>query len=187
MITLNPGERIYLIRRKHPIVLWLQLLSVKALFSFLIVLIIIFAFFNFSSFQNSLSIFFLQFPKYNFKIIVIFLLSLFFPFFWDIIFLIITSYLLTYWVVTNQRIIFVQLKSLFNIEYTIVSFEKIQDISIFIKGILPSIFHFGDVRIQTAGEKGEFLLRSIPNPEVAKQIIFEAKLDWIKKYGQSSY
>jgi hypothetical protein len=49
-----------------------------------------------------------------------------------------------------------------------------------IKGILPSIYHYGDLRIQTAAEKGEFVLDQIGDPELAKQVIFEAKMDYQK-------
>jgi hypothetical protein len=49
-----------------------------------------------------------------------------------------------------------------------------------IKGLLSSIYHFGDLRIQTAAEKGEFLLDQIEDPELVKQVIFEAKIDYQK-------
>jgi hypothetical protein len=49
-----------------------------------------------------------------------------------------------------------------------------------IKGFLPSLFHFGDLRIQTAAEKGEFILEKIEDPEIVKQVIFEAKIDYQK-------
>jgi hypothetical protein len=49
-----------------------------------------------------------------------------------------------------------------------------------IKGFLPSIYHFGDLKIETAAEKGEFVLDQIEDPELVKQIIFEAKVDYQK-------
>jgi hypothetical protein len=49
-----------------------------------------------------------------------------------------------------------------------------------IKGILPSLYHFGNLRIQTAAEKGEFVLDQIEDPELVKQVIFEAKIDYQK-------
>jgi hypothetical protein len=36
------------------------------------------------------------------------------------------------------------------------------------------------LRIQTAAEKGEFLLDQIEDPELVKQVIFEAKIDYQK-------
>jgi len=70
--------------------------------------------------------------------------------------------------------------SLFNIQYSSVELDKIQDMTVKIKGILPSIYHYGDLRIQTAAEKGEFVLDQIGDPELAKQVIFEAKMDYQK-------
>jgi hypothetical protein len=61
-----------------------------------------------------------------------------------------------------------------------VELDKIQDMTAKIKGFLPSFFHFGDLRIQTAGEKGEFILDQIEDPELVKQVIFEAKFDYQK-------
>jgi len=67
---------------------------------------------------------------------------------------------------------------LFNLQYSSVELDKIQDMTAKIKGLLPTIYHFGDLRIQTAAEKGEFILDQIEDPELVKQIIFEAKFDY---------
>jgi len=83
-------------------------------------------------------------------------------------------------VITNQRIIEVKLIGLFNVEYSSIELEKIQDIKISIVGPLPSFFRFGNLEIETAGVKGEFVLDQIGDPELVKQIIFEAKLDYQK-------
>jgi hypothetical protein len=109
-----------------------------------------------------------------------FLLSLSLPIFFSLIFLEITRYYLTYWVITNQRLIEAKIVGLFNIQYSSIELDKIQDMTAKIKGILPSIFHFGDLRIQTAAEKGEFILEQIEDPELVKQVIFEAKIDYQK-------
>ena len=107
-----------------------------------------------------------------------FISSLILPILWSLIFYIVTQYYLTYWVITNRRIISAKLVGLFNIKYASISLDKIQDLTVFIKGILPSIYHFGNLRIQTAGEKGQFLLDQIQDPEIVKQVIFEAKIDY---------
>jgi uncharacterized membrane protein YdbT with pleckstrin-like domain len=87
---------------------------------------------------------------------------------------------LTYWIITNQRIIEARLIGLFNVQYSSFELDKIQDMTAKIEGLLPSIFRFGDLRIQTAAEKGEFLLDQIEDPELVKQVIFEAKIDYQK-------
>jgi len=85
---------------------------------------------------------------------------------------------LTYWVITNQRILEARFISFFNIKYSSIELSKIQDMTVSIEGVFPSLFRFGNLKIETAGEKGEFILNQIENPEIVKQIIFEAKIDY---------
>ena len=184
MINLQPNERIYILKRRHRIVLFLQIF----LASFFFISIFLFVFFL-SFYKISLPSFLVEkFPNisnYKFNIVLAFLFSLILPIFWLIIFFMITQYYLTYWVVTNQRIIEAKLMGLFNVYYSSIELDKIQDLRTTIKGVLPAIFRFGDLRIQTAAEKGEFILDQIGDPELVKQIIFEAKIDYQKKYDQS--
>lgn len=181
MLKLNPEERIYLIKRRHPIILKFQIFPF--LFLFFLVLVVIFVlFFKKINWPQFLIQQIPQLSKYRLNFILIFFLSLFLPFIWSIIFLNIMFYYLNYWIVTNQRIIFARLKGIFNVEYIGVFYDKIQDITVSIKGFLPSFFRFGDIRIQTAAEKGQFFLDSIPEPEITKQVILEAQRDYLKTW-----
>jgi hypothetical protein len=83
--------------------------------------------------------------------------------------------------VTNQRVVHAELKGLFNMKISNILYEKIQDITIQIKGVLASIFHFGNITIQSAGEYGQFTFSQIPDPEIIKQIIVENQIDWLKQ------
>ena len=176
MVQLQPKERIYLLKRRHPIILRLQLFPFLLLFCLDLILILFLSIkkiswpeFLVESFPEILNL------KLNF--ILSFLFSLILPIFWSLIFSEITRYYLTYWVVTNQRIIEVKLNGFFNIQYSDVELDKIQDMRAQVKGFLPSFFYFGDLRIETASEKGEFVLDQIGEPEITKQVIFEAKID----------
>ena len=40
----------------------------------------------------------------------------------------------------------------------------VEDMSVFREGLLPTIFNFGDVRCQTAGQVANFVLAGIPKP-----------------------
>jgi hypothetical protein len=55
-----------------------------------------------------------------------------------------------------------------------------------ITGPLESILGFGDLTIETAAMEGKFIMEKIPEPEIVKQIIFETKIDYYKKYGEKS-
>jgi hypothetical protein len=82
--------------------------------------------------------------------------------------------------VTNKRIIEAKFIGLFNVQYSSIELDKIQDMRAQIKGFLPAIFHFGNLIVQTAAEKGEFIMDQIETPEIVKQVIFEAKMDYQK-------
>jgi hypothetical protein len=185
MTNLEPGERIYLLKRRHQIVLILQILFGLILCGVIFFLILFFSFYKISWPQILIE----NYPNilnYKANFILAFLLSLILPILWISIFFTITQYYLTYWVVTNQRILEAKLVSFFNIQYSSIELDKIQDLKTTIKGFLPSLFDFGDLRIQTASEKGEFILDQIGEAELTKQIIFEAKMDYQKqKYGES--
>jgi len=173
-------ERIYLLKRRHPIVLQLQIFPFLLIFFFLLLLIFI-LFFKKLNWPQILIENFPQILQIRLNFLLIFIFSLFLPIIWVLIFYLVTQYYLTYWVITNKRIISKRLVSLFNVREETISLDKIQDLTVFVKGILPSIYHFGDLKIETAGEKGQFLLDQIEDPEIVKQIIFEAQIDYQKE------
>lgn len=180
MITLEPNERIHLLRRRHQITLIFRIFPLIFILIFFFLLVLFF-FFHKISWPE----FFVErFPsisvlKLNF--VIAFLFSLTLPIFWTLIFFEITRYYFTYWIITNRRIIEARLVSLFNVQYSSIELDKIQDMTVKVKGILASVYHFGDLRIQTAAEKGEFFLDQIGDPEVVKQAIIEAKFDYQNK------
>jgi hypothetical protein len=180
MLELAEKERVYLLKRRHHIVLQFQIFPLL-LILFLISCSILFLFFKEINWPQFLAENFPQLLKFRLNFILIFFFSLTLPILWSLIFLIITQYYLTYWVITNQRIISAKLVGLFNVKYVSIYLDKIQDLTVSIKGILPSIYHFGNLRIQTAGEKGQFLLDQIQDPEIVKQVIFEAKRDYLRE------
>ncbi len=71
------------------------------------------------------------------------------------------------------------MKSLFNVTYSSIFHDKIQDIIISVKGFLAAFFDFGDIQIETAGAFKQFIFRDIPDPEIIKQVILEAKRDYL--------
>jgi hypothetical protein len=51
--------------------------------------------------------------------------------------------------------------------------EKIQDTTSEIKGVFPTIFHFGNLFIQSAGEKERFVFQDVPNPDKVRDVIIK--------------
>jgi len=186
MIQLNPGERIYLLKRRHRVVLFSELSPI--IFFFVLILISIFSLFFIKkiSWPEFLLKYFPEVSNFNLRFLILFFLSIFLSILWVLIFLIVTDYFLDCWVVTNQRTIHIELAGLFNLTYSSVFHDKIQDITVTIKGFLPAIFHFGDIQIETAGEFRQFIFQQIPDPEIVKQVILEAQRDYLiekKKEG----
>lgn len=77
-------------------------------------------------------------------------------------------------VVTNENIIQVLQFSLFSNQTSQLNLAKIQDVSVDTNGILASIFNFGTIDIETAGEASNFRFRYAPNPNKVAKLIIEA-------------
>src|SRR3989344_1354557 len=80
---------------------------------------------------------------------------------WIIFFIFWTNYYLDILIVTNKRVIDIEQKGLFSRDIAETSITKIQDIKIEVFGMLATLWDFGDIHIQTAGESREMVVRSI--------------------------
>lgn len=82
------------------------------------------------------------------------------------------NYYLDLWIITNERIIAMEQRGLFNRSVSELRLNRIQDVSSEVKGFLPTLFKYGRIHIQTAAEQDMFEFKDIPNPEiVARQIL----------------
>lgn len=84
-----------------------------------------------------------------------------------------TDFHLDVWYITQKRIIDMEQKSMFHREVANLRFDKIQDISIKVNGLIATMLNFGDIHVQTAGEdSSDFFLLSAKNPERVRKVIF---------------
>jgi uncharacterized membrane protein YdbT with pleckstrin-like domain len=75
--------------------------------------------------------------------------------------------------VTEKRIIIVDQMHVFNREVSNIRFDKIQDITVNVRGFISTLLDFGDIRVQTAGEDNrDFSIRTIRHPGEVRRIIF---------------
>lgn len=74
-------------------------------------------------------------------------------------------------IVTDRRIIDVNQNRLFDRHVAELNLEDIEDVSVQVSGALPTLFNYGDVVIQTAGERANFHFRHIPHPREVGTII----------------
>lgn len=86
-------------------------------------------------------------------------------------FLIWIDYYFDVWIVTNKRIINIEQKGLFSREVSELELDRIQDVSAHVLGIIPTFLNYGDVLIQTAGEREKFIFKKVADPYAIKDLI----------------
>lgn len=92
---------------------------------------------------------------------------------WLFFFLSITDFVLDVWYITNKRVVDIQQEGFFSRKVSEQYLNRIQDVTSETVGVLPTIFKYGNVRVQTAGEHEQFLFEEVPEPEQVRQIIME--------------
>ena len=84
------------------------------------------------------------------------------------------------WIITSERIVDIEQKGLFSRQISAQRLYRIQDVRAEVKGIIPTLLHYGNVHVQTAGSQPFFVFKQIPHPnEVTKKIT--TLVDWKKK------
>lgn len=90
---------------------------------------------------------------------------------WLFAFLEFTDYYLDVWIVTNERVINIEQQGLFHRTASELHLTAIQDVTSDVRGIVRTLFDYGNVHIQTAGEKGRFIFKNIEQPEKIKEYV----------------
>lgn len=89
------------------------------------------------------------------------------------------------YLLTNERIVDFDYKGILHIETAYANLNQIQDVSPKIIGFFGTFFHYGNVYLQTAGEKQEFEFHHVAKPdEVAKKILTEVRLEASEAPGE---
>lgn len=167
-------ERVFLFLRRH----WVSFLSGLAIVLVMIALpVIMTVFLGFLNIDEKLladfvSGFGTQYPEIRAKQIMVFIYSAYYFF--------VASYFLILWldyyfditIVTNERIIDIRQVGLFNRAVSELYLLQIQDVTAKQVGVVQNIFHYGDVHIQTAGEKTNFVIDHVKDSYVvARRIV----------------
>lgn len=75
-------------------------------------------------------------------------------------------------IITDRRVVDIEQDGLFHRKISELGLDEIQDVSAKVDGPFATIFHYGDVLIQTAGTLPNFIFASIPHPyRVSKEIM----------------
>ncbi len=92
---------------------------------------------------------------------------------WITFFLIWIDYYFDVWIITNLRVVNVEQKGLFSRNVSELELERIQDVTTEVYGMIPTFLNYGDVFVQTAGERERFQFRQVPDPYYIKDMIMK--------------
>lgn len=168
MIHLDPGEKIVHEVRKH----WFVFFSYGLMMTIAAILppIVYEAFIHLIPFRIPI--------EGSGNALVSFIYILWLLVLWISFFVQWTNYYLDVWHVTQKRIIDVDQKRLFHREVSTIRFDKIQDITVEVKGVLSTFLDIGDIRVQTASENSQdFTMHNASHPEKIRKIVF-AQHNW---------
>ena len=156
----QPGERVYLVTRQHwmifakQIAVWLVFVVVLILTD--TILFEAMPFLNESPYIEGISLFKTVYLMY----LIAGLFTLWIQFH------------LNFQIVTNERLVDVDQKNLLNHTTSELHIHNIEDVTAEIKGILGTLFNYGTVYVQTAGQVTFFEFNNVPNPHrIAKLIL----------------
>lgn len=158
MIQFQPDEKILMVVRRH----WFLIFS--KIFVYAIMLAVPFFIYPFAvlvpfEYQEII------YPLLNWAITVYFL------FLWLLFFLTVVDYYLDIWIITDRRILDIVQHSLFHREVSEFAINKVQDVTVTVKGFLPTLMRFGDVDVKTASQTKTLVLHDIPEPYKIQDLI----------------
>lgn len=156
----NPNETVKILVRPH----WLVLLRTVAAILFLAIIpvavLVVLAVNGVATFSGiGLAITAVTVPAYYLTMVTWFFIA------W-------VDYYLDVGIVTDQRIIDIDQRGMFQRNVAELDCRKVQDINADKSGILETVFDFGDVVVQTAGERPNFVFHAVPHPDrMVEQIV----------------
>ena len=153
-------ESLVIFLRRHWISLFTQIIPI---FSITLLILLAYFFVNFFDLKQTMGEFGWQ--MVNFIVTLACLLL------WVLFFVVFLDYYLDVWIVTNERIIDIRQKGLFRREISELPLDNVQDLTTEIIGVIPTLYDFGDLYIQTAGKRERFIFLSIPHPERIRDVI----------------
>ena len=173
MISLNrlpnavPDEVAVHILRRHPITLWWLVIGIILLF-----LGPLAVWYILNAYQTEVI------GDQALMAVVLMGGSAFFLFSWLFLFQNFLDYFLDIWIVTNKRVLNIEQTGLFARTVSELRLYRVQDVTSTVKGFIPTLFDYGNMEIQTAGEKVRFVFEQIPHPtRISKSVLELAEAD----------
>lgn len=86
-------------------------------------------------------------------------------------------------IASDKNITLVNQISLFNRKISELSMANIEDVTSRQSGIFPTLFNYGTLHVETAGEQNNFIFPYCPNPNAYAKAVLDARTDFITKNG----
>jgi len=162
IIKLEENEEVIKIVRKH----WLPMVFSLVVSIFVAIAPIVF-------FVLLKKIIFSNITLQNLYVLVFFYL-IYLIFVWISIFISWINYYLDIWVLTNKKIVDIEQIGLFSRKVSSIRLDRIQDVKIEVLGLINTFLKIGNIRVQTAAQGEDFIIKTASNPEQIKQSIMKA-------------
>lgn len=171
---MEPGEEVVLFLRRH----WSIVARIVVFYVFLglIPLVLGILAFQFTDLFADPSSFVYALAVLAASLFEFFLLTLFFRAWID--------YYLDVWIVTNERIVNIEQRGLFNRTVSEQNLSRVQDVTHEVKGLLPTFLGYGYVYVQTAGQQERFVFEQVAHPDRVARTILELHEQYVAKHGQ---
>lgn len=89
------------------------------------------------------------------------------------LFHIFADYYLDVWIITNRRIIGILQRGFFSREINSFRLERFQNVQTDVHGFFPTIFNYGEIHIETAGQHHEVVMYTVPNPKKIRDVLMK--------------
>jgi len=166
-------KKIILFLRRHWASFLGQIILSFFLFFFPIALVLIVYFSDKSVFHGLILNFLVLGLSTYYLVIVTFIFTSLIAFYYDL------------YIVTDEAIIDVNQQGFFGRKIVQISLLRVQDVTSNIQGLFPTLFAYGNVLIETAGEQTQsLLLEQIPNPQEVASKILELHNELIETEGR---
>lgn len=178
MIELPTGDTVIATRRKHWLMLVLPLLPlvIAAVLPFVLYGWLAGNTFEFGAISMTIpsSLTFLSFASSLWLLII-----------WMRVGHLFTDYYLDVWTLTDKHLVGMDQRTLFHRHTAIVRIERIQDVTVEVEGIIETFFEYGDLRVQSAGESPEFVMRGVSDPHKFRELILSEQDKLLKRVPDS--
>lgn len=90
------------------------------------------------------------------------------------------------WIVTSDSITQINQIALFRTQSSQLSLANLEDVTYTQNGLLPTLFGFGTLKVETAGERAKFVFPFCPKPSTCAREIIQAHDDYLAQHSERS-